>query len=155
MSDTSPPPPPDSSGATGPTDPSGSTPPGSTPPGSTPPGYGAPPPPGGYGGGYGYAPPPYGAPRNSGKAVTALVIGVVSPVLGLCCAFFGLVGIAAILVGRSAKAEIAMSGGRLTGAGMAQAGIVLGIIGCVLGLVMTAVNIALISSGTFELNPVP
>lgn len=142
MSYTPPPPPSDPSGQGGPTDPSG----------ATPPGYDAPPPPGGYG--YG-APPSYQPPKSSGRAVAALVIGIASTVLGLCCAFFGLVGIAAIVLGRSAKDQIIMSGGRLTGTGMAQAGIVLGIVGCAIGLIMTVVNIFLITSGTFEVNTSP
>jgi hypothetical protein len=90
--------------------------------------------------------------------VTALVLGIVAPVLGLCCAFIGLApGIAAILVGRSAKQEIAFADGRLTGGGMAQAGIVLGIVGCVIGVVMTVVNVMLIQSGvtTFDLDTAP
>lgn len=129
------PPPPDSGGP--------DQPPGSTPPG----GYDA-----GWGG-YGYPPPPvYGPAKNSGKAVAALAVGITSTVLGLCCAFLGLAGIAAILLGRSAKQEIVMSGGRLTGTGMAQTGIVLGIVGCVLGLLMTVVNALLLSAGTFEFN---
>lgn len=101
-----------------------------------------PPPPPGYG-----PAPGIGVPRNSSKAVAALVVGIVSPVLGLCCAFLGLVGIAAVVLGRSARREIAASGGMLTGEGMARAGVVLGIVGCVVGLVMTAVNIWLIQSG--------
>jgi hypothetical protein len=103
-------------------------------------------------------PPGYGTPRNSGKAVTALVLGIVALVLGLCCAFIGLApGVAAILVGRSAKQEIGFSGGRLTGAGMAQSGVVLGIIGCVIAVIMTFVNIWLIQSGitTLDLDTAP
>ena len=82
----------------------------------------------------------------------ALVIGIVSPVLGLCCALLGLVGIAAIFLGRSAQQEIAASGGGLTGEGMAKAGIILGIVGSVVGLLMTVVNVFLITSGntTFD-----
>jgi len=93
-----------------------------------------------------------GPPRNSSKAVAALVIGIVSPVLGLCCALVGLVGIVAIFLGRSAQQEIAASGGSLTGEGMAKAGVILGIIGCVVGVLMTIVNIALFTSGntTFD-----
>lgn len=125
--------------------------------GATPPGYGAPPPPpGGYGGapppppvGYGGPPPGYGGqPRNDSKAVTALVIGILSSVLGLCCGIFGLVGIAAILLGRSSQKEIAMSGGALTGEGMAKAGVILGIIGCAVGVIVTIVNIVLYATGT-------
>ena len=143
MSYTPPPPPPEEGG-------NGET------PGATPPGYGAPtpppPPPPGYGGpgygGPGYGGPPLGGPpQNSTKAVAALVVGIISPVLGLCCAILGLVGIVAIVLGRNAQKEIAASNGGLTGAGMAKAGVILGIIGISLGLVMTIVNIALLVAG--------
>lgn len=141
-----PPPPPPEEGGTGET------------PGATPPGYGAPPPPPppGYGGpGYG-GPPMGGPPQNSTKAVAALVVGIISPVLGLCCAILGLVGIVAVVLGRSAQKEIAASNGGLTGAGMAKAGVILGISGISLGLVMTIVNIALLvaGDGTIDFNTV-
>lgn len=146
MSYTPPPPPPSEEGGTGET------------PGGTPPGYGAPPPPPppGYGGpGYG-GPPMGGPPQNSTKAVAALVVGIVSPVLGLCCAILGLVGIVAVVLGRNAQKEIAASHGGLTGAGMAKAGVILGVIGISLGLVMTIVNIALLvaGDGTIDFNTV-
>lgn len=146
--------------------------PGSTPP-PPPPGYGAAPPPPpsygsgdtGYGGGYGgpgqpapgYGGPAYaGPPRNSSKAVAALVIGIVSPVLGFCCAIIGLVGIVAVVLGRSAQKEIALSMGALTGEGMAKAGVVLGIIGSVIGVLMTILNVFLLLNGdsTFDFNTV-
>src|SRR4051794_8995083 len=87
MSDNAPPPPP---------------PPQEPPPGGGygPPaggGYGAPPPPPGYGGygGYGGAGGYGGPPKNSSKAVWALVLGI----LGLlCCGFF--TGIPAIILGK-------------------------------------------------------
>ena len=141
MSYTPPPPPPDQGGSG-----DGS--------GATPPGYGTPPPPG-------YGPPPgtgpgagagYGVPKNSTKAVVALVIGIISPILGFCCAFFGLVGIAAVVLGRQAQREIATSGGMITGAGMAKAGVVLGIIGAAIAVVMTILNIVLLTSGDGSFN---
>jgi hypothetical protein len=133
MSYTPPPPPPDQGG------------PGVPPP--PPPGGGEP----GYGGG------PAGPPQQSSKAVGALVIGVVSPVLGLCCAFIGLVGIAAVVLGKSAQREILASNGRLTGLGMAKAGVVLGIIGAAIGVLMTVLNIILLVNGstTFDYSPTP
>jgi hypothetical protein len=150
MSDTTPPPP--EPGGSG----SGDTP--GEVPGATPPGYGVPPPPPpppppGYGGsvygapGYDAAAPGYGAsgyggapgyggspaggpPQNSSKAVAALVVGIV-----------------AVVLGNSARKEIAASGGRLTGDGMAKAGVILGYVGISLGLVMTVLNIALLVAG--------
>jgi hypothetical protein len=131
---------------------------GGTPP-PPPPGYGTPPPPPP---GYGTPPPPppgysaplygsapgYGGPaRNSSKAVAALVVGIVSLLLGFCCAFLGLAGVVAVVLGRSAQREIALSGGALTGEGMAKAGVVLGIIGAVVGVVTTILNVVLLTSG--------
>lgn len=80
------------------------------PPPPPPPGYGAPPP------APGYRPPP----PNSSRAVTSLVLGIVGLVV---CAP---VGIGAIVVGKQANDEIAASGGRLGGEGMAKVGVVLG-----------------------------
>ncbi len=163
MSYTPPPPPPEQGG-------SGDTP--GEVPGATPPGYGAPPPPPpgyggpGYGGpgsggpgygGPGYGGPPAGGPpQNSSKAVAALVVGILSPILGLCCAIIGLVGIVAVVLGRNAQKEILASNGRLTGEGMAKAGVILGYIGISLGLVMTIVNVALLvaGDGTIDFNTV-
>lgn len=123
-------------------------------PGATPPGYGAPPPPAppGYGG-PGYGGPGYGGPpQNSSKAVAALVVGIISPVLGLCCAIIGLVGIVAVVLGRNAQKEIAASEGRLIGEGMAKAGVILGIIGITLGLLMTILNVVLLVLGDGTIN---
>jgi hypothetical protein len=66
----------------------------------------------------------YGAERyqgeTAGKAVAALVCGIIG--LTSC----GLVGIAAVILGNQARNEIAMSGGRTQGDGMAQAGLIMG-----------------------------
>jgi putative exporter of polyketide antibiotics len=76
------------------------------------------------GGGYGYA-----APQTNQKAIWALVTGILGIV---CCGL--LAGIPALILGNSAKKEIAASGGAQSGAGMAQAGFVLGIISVVLSV---------------------
>ena len=87
--------------------------------------YAGPPPPPDASGGYGYA-----QPKTNQKAIWSLVLGI----LGLvCCGFIA--GIPALILGNSAKKEIAASGGAETGAGMAQAGFVLGIIAIALGVV--------------------
>ena len=96
-----------------------------------------PPPPG-----YGAAPqPPYGGQPagNSQKAIWSLVTGILSLI---CCGFFG---IAAIILGNSAKKEIATTG--QGGAGMAKAGVILGIIGIVLSVLWA---IIVITTGSFE-----
>ncbi len=75
-------------------------------------------------GSVGYA-PSYGTaqPVTSQKAVWSMILGILSLVcLGL------LAGIPAIILGNSAKREIASSRGAETGSGMAQAGVVMGII---------------------------
>jgi len=117
-----PPPPeqPDNSGDTQPPPPPPS-PYGSAPP-PPPPAYGSPPPPGyGYPAGGGYA-----VPVGNQKALWALILGI----LGLLCC--GLASIAALILGMQAKSEIRASGGMQTGEGQAQAGFILGIIGCAL-----------------------
>ncbi len=63
----------------------------------------------------------------SGKAVASLVLG-----LFFLLAFF--TGLPAIVLGRQALREIRWSGGRLRGRGMAVAGIVLGVFGCLFTL---------------------
>ena len=75
-------------------------------------------------------------PQNSGKATTALVLGI----LGLvACGFFA--GIPAIIVGKQAQREIDASNGWLTGRGMATAGIVMGWVEVALGILATVVVI--------------
>jgi len=86
--------------------------------------YAGPPPPPDAPGGYGYA-----QPKTNQKAIWSLVLGI----LGLVCCGF-LTGIPALILGNSAKKEIAASGGAETGMGMAQAGFVLGIIAIALGV---------------------
>jgi prepilin-type processing-associated H-X9-DG protein len=74
---------------------------------------------------------------TSGKAIASLILGVLF--------FFAcLSGVPAILLGRLALLDINLSGGRLRGRGMAIAGIVLGLIGCLitLGLFMPAIRSA-------------
>jgi hypothetical protein len=77
----------------------------------------------------------YGA-SNSGKAIAALICGIVG--LTSC----GLVGIIAIVLGNQARSEIAASGGRVEGDGLAQAGLVMGWIS--VGLMAVGVVVLLI-----------
>ena len=95
--------------------------------------YPPPPPPPDQSGGWGYG--GYAAPRTNQKALWSMISGI----LGLvCCAPAGVV---ALVLGNSAKREIAESNGMQTGRGMAQAGVVLGIIAIalfLLGLVLFA-----------------
>lgn len=98
-----------------------------------------PPPPPGYGA------PGYAVPKTNAKAVWSLVLGIVSIVL--CCGF--LAGIPALVLGNIARREIILSGGAETGAGMAQAGRILGIIGIalwVIYIIFWAIGIAVAPS---------
>jgi len=95
--------------------------------------YSAPPPPPPEGGGYGYG--GYAAPKTNQKAIWSLVTGIIGL---LCCSP---VGIVALILGNSAKREIAVSNGAETGGGLAQAGVILGIIAIVL-LVLSIIGFA-------------
>jgi hypothetical protein len=106
-----------------------------------------PPPPG-----YGASPPGYGTPRNHTKAVLALVLGITSVVLGWCCFVFGAAGVAAIILGRISQREIAANPATLTGAGMAKAGLILGIIGTVLTVIFLVLNIVFFTSDIGQLD---
>ena len=63
--------------------------------------------------------------KTSGRAVAALVLGIIAPFTFTCAP---LPGIIAIALGVQARNEISASGGFLTGRGLATAGIVLGMI---------------------------
>jgi hypothetical protein len=66
----------------------------------------------------------------------------------VCC---GLVAaIPALILGSSAKKEIAASGGLQSGEGMAQAGFILGIVGTILNVLVLIVVLSLIASGNLE-----
>lgn len=78
--------------------------------------------------------PTYGgavaAQQQNQKAMWSMILGI----LGLvCCGLFA--GIPAWILGNQAKQEIAASGGTQSGAGMAQAGFIMGIISVVLSVV--------------------
>lgn len=76
--------------------------------------YGTPPPPG-------YGAPMMAAPATNGNAIVSLVLSL----SGLVCLY--LIGpILGIIFGNKARKEIAVSGGRQTGDGMAQAGVIIG-----------------------------
>jgi len=111
---------------------------------------GYPPPPPGGGGGY-PAPPAggggYAQPQTSQKAVWSMVAGIASLPFAVCCAPIGFVGIVGFILGRSAKKDIAESGGQKTGGGMAQAGVVMGIIGTVLAVLATIWLVYVIATG--------
>jgi uncharacterized protein DUF4190 len=76
-------------------------------------------------------------PRRSGKALAALICGVVGLFL-----IPLLAPIAAIVLGRSAQREMREARGGLAGWGMAQAGIVMGWIGIAIAGAIVALAIA-------------
>jgi len=93
--------------------------------------------------GYGYAP---GVTTN-GKATAALVTGITTLLLSWCCGF-GLVGIVAIVLGARARTEIARSGGRQDGDGLALAGIITGAVATAIGLAaLVVIGIAIARTG--------
>lgn len=96
-----------------------------------------PPPPGG-------PPYPYGPPpgpvveRPSGLAIASLIMGLLTLPFGW---MLGLPAILAIVFGRRAKRDIAVSGGALGGRGMATAGQILGVLAILPYLVILALII--------------
>lgn len=77
--------------------------------------------------GYGYPAPP----RSNGKAMSSMIIGIVSI---LFCYLGALIGPVAIVLSVLGKNEIKRSHGTQTGGGMATAGLVTGIVGTLVWL---------------------
>jgi hypothetical protein len=95
-----------------------------------------PPPPPGYGYGYGYGPTPQAG--TNGKAIAALVLGIVGLV------FCVLAGIVAIVLGGQARREVTQTG--QSGYGMALAGVVMGWV----SVGLTVLLVALFAVGAFS-----
>ncbi len=112
--------------------------------------YSEPPPPPQYG-----APvPPAGGlpPKNSGKAITSLVTGIVS-LPGICCWPLGVVlGILGIVFGVLARKDIETSGGQLKGAGLALAGLICGAVAVVIIAVVLILWAAGVIDTSYEFN---
>jgi len=70
-------------------------------------------------------------PSSNQKALWSMILGIASL---FCCGV--ITGAAAIILSQQAKREIAASGGMQTGAGQAQAGFILGIIGIALTVII-------------------
>jgi hypothetical protein len=92
-----------------------------------------PPPPPSYGG-----PVPGAMPGNHPRATLILVLGILSIP---CCGLF--TGIPAIILGNTAKKEIAASGGTIGGSGAVNGGYICGIIGTVLSIIGIIANVAI------------
>lgn len=98
------------------------------PPGPTPPG------PMSY-----QSPPPSGAPLSQGMAIGSLVCGIASIVL-FCVWWLSIpLGIVAVVLAVMVKGKIAR--GEASGAGLAKAGMICGIIGAVLSILITVLAI--------------
>lgn len=89
-----------------------------------------------------YSPPPvyYGPQTQScGLAVFSMIAGIVSWFL---CP--GIAAIAAIITGHIAKGQIRDSNGRLTGSGMATAGLILGYTQIIIGFLALCVYLVFV-----------
>jgi len=71
------------------------------------------------------------AQESNGLAITSLILGIVGVTGAFCCVIFGLAGPAAIITGVAGMKKADESMGRVGGRGMAQAGLILGIVGTV------------------------
>jgi hypothetical protein len=117
------------------------------------PGYGQP----AYGQQPTYPQPGYGYPAatvpNDGQATAAMVLGILGLVFSFCYGFGLIMSPIAWVLGHLSAKRIDASGGQLGGRGMAQAGVIMGIIGTVLlalaivGLIVLVVVLAS-NSGT-------
>jgi ABC-type Fe3+ transport system permease subunit len=105
--------------------------------------YGTPPPTDGP-----YGQQPYGGPPapTHGSATTALVLGILS--LVICSPL----GIPAYIIGRRAEREVLASQGSLSGAGLAKAGWILGLIAMILMVLAIVLVVVLIAFGTMSSN---
>ena len=94
-----------------------------------------------------YTPPPpppppgpggYATPQTNQKALWSMILGILSIVA---CGL--LAGVPALILGGSAKKEIAASGGAQSGEGMATAGVVLGWISVAISVLVVILFITL------------
>ena len=106
--------------------------------------YGAPPP---YGQQPGYGPGGFGPAKTSPLAIVSLVLGI----LGICCSSLFVVGIAAVVTGFLGRKQVNESQGTVKGGGMALAGMILGGIAILLGLVYWVLFASGVISGNFSM----
>jgi hypothetical protein len=100
----------------------------------------------------GYPAAPYGLPvrpstPTSGKATTVLVLGVASLLLMFMCGIGLVTAIVALVMAPGANREIQQSGGRLTGLGLVQGGVVCSWITIGLVVLIAAVIVLLVAVG--------
>lgn len=93
--------------------------------------------------GYGYGPPVVAAAQpTNGMAIASMVVSLVGLVSLFCYGFGGLVGIVGAILGHVARRQIRERGD--AGGGMALAGVIIGWITVVLGVVIVAAFVALV-----------
>lgn len=80
------------------------------------------------------------ATGRNGLAITSLVLGIV----GLFISFYGIVGLIALILGFVARRQIARTGQR--GSGMALAGIILGAVGLVWGIISAVIGFSMLQN---------
>jgi hypothetical protein len=102
-----------------------------------------------------YGPPGYGygypaGPRNSGRAVTVLVLGISSLVLLFACGIGFIPAVVALALSPGAKREIRESSGQVTGEGMITGGVITSWIAIALTVLGIALIVVLILVGAFE-----
>jgi hypothetical protein len=91
-----------------------------------------------------HAPPTAATARRPGRAIAALIVGIISipaafvPIAGL------ILGVVAVVLGASARSDIRRN--RLEGEGQAKAAVVLGAIGIVLALAFWIIGAIAMSS---------
>jgi uncharacterized protein DUF4190 len=91
-----------------------------------------------------HAPPTTGTERRSGRAIGALIVGIISvptalvPIVGL------ILGVVAVVLGATARSDIRRN--RLHGDGQAKAAVILGAIGIVLSLALWIIGAIAVSS---------
>lgn len=89
-------------------------------------------------------------PRNSGKSIAVLVLGIVG-LVSMCLCFVGLIpSVVALALAPGAKREIRSSAGHLTGESFIKAGVICSWVALVLGVVYVVVLI--VSGGSFSVN---
>ena len=92
-----------------------------------------------FGQGAQFSPPPAAA---GGQSQTLAIISLVVGVLSLCCGYLFLPGIAAIVLGFMARSKASSDPAAYGGGGLALAGIILGALSLILGVLVVFLNFA-------------
>jgi Domain of unknown function (DUF4190) len=87
-----------------------------------------------------HAPPTAPTAKRSGRAITSLILGIISIPAGVIPIAAWILGVTAIVLGATARTDIRRSG--MMGEGQATAGIVCGAIGIVIGVAMFIVGLS-------------